>query len=110
MRSLDFAALATAAIVIAGPAHAQAPQTEKNVSMAMAIAIIQGTIEQCTKDGYKVSVTVVDKAGNEVARGLAAYDAADAKRIIGHKSKEIAALLGYRGRDEMIHRDDLVVS
>jgi len=36
----------------------------KNVSMAMALAIIQGTIEQCTKDGYKVSVTVVDKAGN----------------------------------------------
>ena len=31
--------------------------------MAMALAIIQGTIDQCTKDGYKVSVTVVDKAG-----------------------------------------------
>ena len=56
------------------------------------------------------AVLVVDKAGNEIARGLAAYDAADARRIIGHKSKEIAALLGYRGRDEMIHRDDLVLS
>ncbi len=52
---------------------------------------------------------VVDKAGNEIARGLAAYDAADAKLIMGRTSKEIAAL-GYRGRDEMIHRDDLVVS
>ena len=30
-------------------------------------------------------------------------------RIMGHKSREIEALLGYRGRDEMIHRDDLVV-
>lgn len=68
MRSIALAALTTAAIVIAGPAHAQAPQTEKNVSMAMAIAIIQGTIEQCTKDGYKVSVTVVDKAGNVAAQ------------------------------------------
>src|SRR6201991_19919 len=68
MRSLGLAALTAAAIVIAGPAHAQAPQTEKNVSMAMAIAIIQGTIEQCTKDGYKVSVTVVDKAGNVAAQ------------------------------------------
>jgi glutamate 5-kinase len=56
------------------------------------------------------AVLVVDNAGNEIARGLAAYDAADAKLIMGHKSKEIAALLGYRGRDEMIHRDDLVVS
>ena len=46
---------------------AQVPQVEKNVSMAMALAIIQGTIEQCTRDGYKVSVTVVDKAGNVAA-------------------------------------------
>jgi glutamate 5-kinase len=29
---------------------------------------------------------------------------------MGHKSREIADLLGYRGRDEMIHRDDLVLS
>lgn len=49
MRSLGLAALTTAAIVIAGPAYAQAPQVEKNVSMAMAMAIVQGTIEQCTK-------------------------------------------------------------
>lgn len=35
--------------------------------MAMALAIIQGTLEQCTKDGYKVSVTIVDKAGNVAA-------------------------------------------
>lgn len=56
------------------------------------------------------AVLVTDRHGNEVARGLTAYDAADARRIIGHKSKEIAALLGYRGRDEMIHRDDLVLS
>jgi uncharacterized protein GlcG (DUF336 family) len=60
--------LATAVTsVIAGPALAQAPQTEKNVSMKMALMIIEGTIEQCTKDGYKVSVTIVDKAGNVAA-------------------------------------------
>ena len=35
------------------------------------------------------------------------YD--DARRIAGHKSTEIESLLGYRGRDEMIHRDDLVI-
>jgi glutamate 5-kinase len=55
------------------------------------------------------AVRVVDGAGREVARGLSAYSAADAARIKGHKSREIEALLGYRGRDEMIHRDDLVL-
>ena len=41
--------------------------------------------------------------------GLVAYAAEDARRIAGHKSKEIDKLLGFRGRDEMVHRDDLVV-
>src|SRR5262245_16885622 len=56
------------------------------------------------------AVIVADAAGNEVARGLTAYSARDARHIMGHKSREIADLLGYRGRDEMIHRDDLVLS
>ena len=55
------------------------------------------------------AVRVLDRAGREIARGLSAYSAGDAQRIMGHKSREIEALLGYRGRDEMIHRDDLVV-
>jgi glutamate 5-kinase len=55
------------------------------------------------------AVRVLDRTGREVARGLSAYSAGDAQRIMGHKSREIEALLGYRGRDEMIHRDDLVV-
>lgn len=67
MRSVSLAVLVSASILVVGPASAQAPQVEKNVSMAMALAIIQGTLEQCTKDGYKVSVTVVDKAGNVAA-------------------------------------------
>lgn len=56
------------------------------------------------------AVLVCDAAGNEVARGLAAYSADDAQRIMGHKSREIEAVLGYRGREELIHRDDLVLS
>src|SRR4030088_2355814 len=67
MRLVSLALLASVSVLVAGPALAQAPQVEKNVSMAMALAIMQGTIEQCTKDGYKVSVTVVDKAGNVAA-------------------------------------------
>jgi glutamate 5-kinase len=56
------------------------------------------------------AVRVLSPDGREVARGLSAYSAADARRIMRHKSGEIEALLGYRGRDEMIHRDDLVLS
>lgn len=48
-------------------ANAQAPLVEKNVSMKMALMIIEGTLEQCTKDGYRVSVIIVDKAGNVAA-------------------------------------------
>jgi glutamate 5-kinase len=55
-------------------------------------------------------VIVRDRNGRELARGLVAYSAADARRIAGHRSREIEALIGYRGRDEMIHRDDLVVT
>ena len=56
------------------------------------------------------AVVVADAAGNEIARGLSAYSAKDARAIMGHKSREIAGLLGFRGRDEIIHRDDLVLS
>jgi glutamate 5-kinase len=55
-------------------------------------------------------VAVRDPAGRVIARGLAAYGAEDARCIAGHKSGEIERLLGYRGRDEMIHRDDLALS
>jgi glutamate 5-kinase len=55
------------------------------------------------------AVVVKDPAGREVARGLAAYSSVDAERMCGRKSGELEALLGYRGRDEMIHRDDLVL-
>jgi glutamate 5-kinase len=55
-------------------------------------------------------VIVRSRAGSEVGRGLSAYASADIALIAGHKSDEIAAILGYRGRDEIIHRDDLVVT
>jgi uncharacterized protein GlcG (DUF336 family) len=71
--------LAVAALVAAAasPASAQqaptapksaapsalAPLTEKNVSMRMALAIIEGVLEQCAKDGHKVSVVIVGNDG-----------------------------------------------
>ncbi len=55
------------------------------------------------------AVVVKSAAGELMGRGLVAYSAEDARRIKGAKSKEIEDILGYRGRDEMIHRDDLVL-
>jgi uncharacterized protein GlcG (DUF336 family) len=57
--------VAAAALTLASisSARAQAPLTEKNVSMKMALAIIEGALEQCTKDGYKVSVVIVSNDG-----------------------------------------------
>jgi glutamate 5-kinase len=55
------------------------------------------------------TVSVLGPDGNEIARGICAYSDADAARIIGRRSSEIESLLGFRGRDEMIHRDDLAV-
>jgi glutamate 5-kinase len=56
------------------------------------------------------TVIVRTRSGAEAARGLSAYASADIRLIAGHKSGEIAGILGYRGRDEIIHRDDLVVT
>jgi glutamate 5-kinase len=55
------------------------------------------------------TVSVLSADGVEIARGIVAYSDADAARIMGRKSSEIAELLGFRGRDEMIHRDNLVL-
>jgi glutamate 5-kinase len=55
------------------------------------------------------AVTIAGPDGTVLARGLCAYASADAERIAGHRSEEIEALLGWRGRDEVVHRDDLVL-
>jgi glutamate 5-kinase len=55
------------------------------------------------------TVAILTPEGREVARGLVAYDAADAVRIAGLKTAEIEAVLGYEARSAMVHRDDLVV-
>jgi glutamate 5-kinase len=55
------------------------------------------------------TVSVISADGAEVARGMVAYDSADALRIKGLKSSEIMKVLGAAGRDEIIHRDDLVM-
>jgi glutamate 5-kinase len=55
------------------------------------------------------AVVVRGPDGAEVGRGLIAYDAADADKIKGRSSADVLLILGYTGRTEMIHRDDLVL-
>jgi glutamate 5-kinase len=55
-------------------------------------------------------VVIAGPDGTPLARGLSAYASADAQQIIGHRSDEIEAILGWRGRDEIVHRDDLVLT
>jgi glutamate 5-kinase len=55
------------------------------------------------------TVSVLRQDGTEIARGITAYSDIDAVRIMGRKSSEIEGILGFRGRNEMIHRDNLVV-
>ena len=56
------------------------------------------------------AVVVKSRDGREIARGLAAYGHEDAKRLAGRRTVEIESLLGYRGRDELIHRDELALT
>lgn len=55
------------------------------------------------------AVAIVGPRGEELGRGLIAYDSKDADRIKGRNSREIQSILGYAGRTEMIHRDDMAL-
>lgn len=55
------------------------------------------------------AVDVADAEGRVLARGLTAYSSGDVRRIMGRRSSEIEQLVGFRGRDEVMHRDDLVL-
>jgi len=71
--------------------------------LAVGVKAVNGAFERGD------AVVVKSEDGRELGRGLIAYDAADARRLIGRRTVEIETILGYRGRDEMIHRDDLAL-
>ncbi len=56
------------------------------------------------------AVVIRGPDGEEIGRGLIAYDAEDAERIRGRPSGDIVSILGFGGRAEMVHRDDLVLA
>jgi glutamate 5-kinase len=52
-------------------------------------------------------VEIVDAEQRAIARGLSQYGAVEVRRLSGHHSREIAALLGYSYGGEVVHRDDM---
>ena len=55
------------------------------------------------------AVILADATGRAVGKGVSAYDCEDARRIIGKQTAEVEAILGFRGRPALVHRDDLVL-
>lgn len=71
--------------------------------LPVGVATVEGTFQRGD------AVTVRNSAGQDLARGLATYAVDEVGQLCGRRSDEIEELLGYRGRDEVIHRDNLVL-
>ncbi len=68
-----------------------------------------GVVEVTGKFGRGDAVAITNRAGHEIARGLSGYASRDALLIVGRRSSEIEAILGYPARAALVHRDDLVL-
>ena len=55
------------------------------------------------------TVRVLSPSGQEVARGIAAYDAADIARLMGHQTEEFHTIVMDAAHEEIIHRDNMVL-
>jgi glutamate 5-kinase len=71
--------------------------------LPVGVVAVEGNFDR----GDAVVIAAVD--GRELGRGLAVYDNSEARRIMGKHSSAIEAMLGYQGRDEIIHRDNLAL-
>ena len=82
----------------------------KAIRKAGGCSILPAGIYQVVGDFQTGStVSVIDKEGHELARGLVHYTASELERIKGCKSADIEGILGHKNYDEVIHRDDLVI-
>ncbi|HEX2529111.1 MAG TPA: glutamate 5-kinase [Geminicoccus sp.] len=96
------AALGVSGVVVVDEGAARALLAGSSLLPA-GVRSVEGRFER----GDAVLIRSLD--GRDVAKGLIAYDAEDAVKIVGLRSHDIERTLGYRGRDELIHRDDLVL-
>ena len=82
---------------------AQALQNSGSSLLAAGVKSVEGSFEQGN------TVSIVNQDGWEIARGLANYNAADAVKIMGAHTHEIAGILGHKPYDEVVHRDNMVL-
>ena len=54
-------------------------------------------------------VAILSPEGVVLGKGLVRYTSAEARAIAGHRSGDIAGILGYEGRSVLVHRDDMVI-
>lgn len=54
-------------------------------------------------------VRIIDQKGSELARGIASHSSTEAVKIKGRKTSEFRGILGYGAKDEMVHKDNLVI-
>ncbi|MFQ6131303.1 MAG: glutamate 5-kinase [Armatimonadota bacterium] len=69
-----------------------------------------GVVEVVGEFGAGAAVSVVDSEGVEIARGLVNYSAAEARKLQGAHSSQIREILGRSGHEEIVHRDNLVLT
>lgn len=82
----------------------------KAIRKAGGCSILPAGIYQVVGDFQSGStISVIDKEGHELARGLVHYTTAELEKIKGCKSSDIEGILGHKNYDEVIHRDDLVI-
>ena len=80
-------------------------------ALASGKSLLPAGVVEVTGDfdrGDLIGVTARD--GREIARGLSNYSADEARALAGRHSGLSESILGYRGREELIHRDDLVLT
>ena len=86
---------------------ASAPRAE--ASLAAGSSLLPAGVRGVDGAFERGDLVLIEGPSGVLGRGLVAYASEDARRIAGCRSEAIESVLGWRGRDEMVHRDDLVL-
>jgi glutamate 5-kinase len=78
-------------------------------ALAAGSSLLPAGVRGVEGDFVRGDLVLVEGPLGVLGRGLVAYAAEDARRIAGSRSEAIESVLGWRGRDEIVHRDDLVL-
>ena len=124
LRVLQGEALGTLLYATASPLAARKQWLADHLQMAGRLTIDAGAVRALQAGGSLLPVGVktvtgefergavvacLGPQGEEIARGLVNYSSSEIRRIAGHSSSELEALLGYIDNDELIHRDNLIL-